>query len=45
MDRQIIKIMVSSTVYSFEKDLRQLCAAIESYKSREYIYIYIYIRC
>lgn len=30
--------MVSSTVYGFEKDLRQLCAAIERYKSREYQY-------
>jgi hypothetical protein len=38
MARGVIKIMVSSTVYVFEKDLRQLCAAIESYKSREYKY-------
>lgn len=38
MPRQVIKIMVSSTVYGFEKDLRQLCAAIESYKSREFEY-------
>lgn len=30
--------MVSSTVYGFEKDLRQICAAIESYKSRRYQY-------
>lgn len=39
MAREIIKIMVSSTVFGFEKDLRQLCAAIESYKSREYKYL------
>ena len=38
MAREVIKIMVSSTVYNFEKDLRQLCAAIESYKSKEYQY-------
>lgn len=38
MPRRVIKIMVSSTVYGFEKDLRQLCAAIESYKSREFEY-------
>ena len=38
MPREVIKIMVSSTVYGFEKDLRQICAAIESYKSRQYEY-------
>jgi hypothetical protein len=38
MSREVIKIMVSSTVYGFEKDLRQLCAAIESYKTRQYEY-------
>ena len=38
MARSAIKIMVSSAVYGFEKDLRQICAAIESYKSREYEY-------
>ena len=38
MPREVIKIMVSSTVYGFEKDLRQLCATIESYKSREFEY-------
>ena len=32
MPREVIKIMVSSTVYGFEKDLRVLCATIESYK-------------
>ena len=31
--------MVSSTVYGFEKDLRQLCATIESYKSHEFEYL------
>lgn len=30
--------MVSSTVYGFEKDLRVLCATIESYKSAKYEY-------
>lgn len=30
--------MVSSTVYGFEKDLRVLCATIESYKSARYEY-------
>jgi len=38
MPREVIKIMVSSTVYGFEKDLRQLCAAIENYKSRDFEY-------
>ncbi len=38
MAREEIKIMVSSAVYGFEKDLRQLCATIESYKSKEYQY-------
>jgi Domain of unknown function (DUF4062) len=38
MPREVIKIMVSSTVYGFEKDLRQLCATIASYKSREFEY-------
>ncbi|MBE0637732.1 MAG: DUF4062 domain-containing protein [Bacteroidales bacterium] len=38
MPREVIKIMVSSTVYSFEKDLRVLCATIESYKSAQYKY-------
>jgi len=38
MPREAIKIMVSSTVYGFEKDLRQLCATIESYKSAQYEY-------
>lgn len=38
MAKEIIKIMVSSTVYGFEKDLRQLCATIESYKSRKVEY-------
>lgn len=38
MPREVIKIMVSSTVYGFEKDLRQLCATIESYKSAQYEY-------
>lgn len=38
MAKEVIKIMVSSTVYGFEKDLRQLCATIESYQSREYKY-------
>ncbi|MFN6380664.1 MAG: DUF4062 domain-containing protein [Flavobacteriales bacterium] len=38
MPKEVIKIMVSSTVYGFEKDLRVLCATIESYKSQEYEY-------
>lgn len=38
MPKETIKIMVSSTVYGFEKDLRILCAAIESYKSARYEY-------
>ncbi len=38
MPREVIKIMVSSTVYGFEKDLRVLCATIKSYKSRQYEY-------
>jgi hypothetical protein len=38
MPREVIKIMVSSTVYGFEKDLRVLCATIESYRSAEYEY-------
>lgn len=38
MPREVIKIMVSSTVYGFEKDLRVLCATIESYKSTQYEY-------
>lgn len=38
MPKEVIKVMVSSTVYGFEKDLRQICAAIESYKSRQYKY-------
>ena len=38
MTKEVIKIMVSSTVYGFEKDLRQLCATIESYKSHDYKY-------
>lgn len=38
MPREVIKIMVSSTVYGFEKDLRQICAAIKSYKSRQFEY-------
>jgi len=38
MPREVIKIMVSSTVFGFEKDLRVLCATIESYKSSQYKY-------
>jgi hypothetical protein len=38
MAKQVIKIMVSSTVYGFEKDLRQICATIEGYKSAQYQY-------
>jgi len=38
MPKVVIKIMVSSTVYGFEKDLRVLCATIESYKSAQYEY-------
>ncbi|MDI1234039.1 MAG: DUF4062 domain-containing protein [bacterium] len=38
MAREVIKIMVSSSVYGFEKDLRQLCATLESYKSPDYEY-------
>lgn len=38
MPRQVIKIMVSSAVYGFEKDLRVLCATIESYQSSEFEY-------
>jgi hypothetical protein len=38
MPREVIKIMVSSAVYGFEKDLRQICASIESYKSKEFKY-------
>lgn len=38
MPREVIKIMVSSTVYGFEKDLKVLCATIESYKSTQYEY-------
>jgi hypothetical protein len=38
MPREVVKIMVSSTVYGFEKDLRVLCATIESYKSAQYEY-------
>ena len=38
MPREVIKIMVSSTVYGFERDLRVLCATIESYNSNEYEY-------
>ena len=38
MPREAIKIMVSSTVYGFERDLRVLCATIESYKSTKYEY-------
>lgn len=38
MPRGVIKIMVSSTVYGFEKDLRVLCATIENYKSPQYEY-------
>lgn len=33
MAKEKIKIMVSSAVYGFEKDIRQICAAIESFKS------------
>lgn len=38
MPREVIKIMVSSTVYGFEKDIRVLCATIESYKTAQYEY-------
>lgn len=38
LPKKVIKIMVSSTVYGFEKDLRQLCATIESYKSQNFKY-------
>jgi hypothetical protein len=38
MPREVIKIMVSSTVYGFEKDIRQLCATIESFESPEFEY-------
>ena len=38
MPREVVKIMVSSTVYGFEKDLRVMCATIESYKSVQYEY-------
>lgn len=30
--------MVSSAVYGFEKDIRQICATIESFKSKKYEY-------
>jgi hypothetical protein len=38
MPREVIKIMVSSSVYGFEKDIRQLCATIESFVSPDYEY-------
>jgi hypothetical protein len=38
MPREVIKIMVSSAVYGFEKDIRQLCATISSYQSPEFEY-------
>lgn len=38
MARELIKIMVSSAVYGFEKDLRQICATIERYKSKSLKY-------
>lgn len=38
MAKEVIRIMVSSAVYGFEKDLRQICASIESYKSKEFEY-------
>jgi Domain of unknown function (DUF4062) len=38
MPREVIKIMVSSAVYGFEKDIKQLCATITSYQSTEFEY-------
>jgi Domain of unknown function (DUF4062) len=38
MPREVIKVMVSSTIYGFQKELNQLCSTIEGYKSREYEY-------
>ena len=38
MAKEAIKIMVSSAVYGFEKDLRQICATIEGYDSKEFGY-------
>jgi Domain of unknown function (DUF4062) len=38
MAKAVVKIMVSSAVYGFEKDLRQICAAIAGYKSSQYKY-------
>jgi hypothetical protein len=38
MAREVIRIMVSSAVYGFEKDLRQICASIENFKSKEFEY-------
>ena len=38
MPREKIKIMVSSAVYGFEKDLRQICATIEGFKTPKYEY-------
>lgn len=38
MSRERIKIFVSSAVYGFEKDIRQICSTIGGYKSRNYKY-------
>lgn len=38
MAKEVIKIMVSSAVYGFEKDVRQICATIQNYNSKEYEY-------
>lgn len=38
MPKEVIKIMVSSTVYGFENDLSVLCATIENFKSPKYTY-------
>lgn len=38
MAKEIIKIMVSSAVYGFENEIRQICATIDSYSNSKYSY-------
>lgn len=38
MAREIITVMVSSAVYGYENEIRQICATIESYKSQDFKY-------
>lgn len=38
MAKEIIKIMVSSAVYGFENEIRQICSSINSYSNSNYEY-------